>query len=106
MGFLNRFHGGRDIRFILKKGVRSDSASVSLRRYKSNKSRTAVIVSKKVHKHAVVRNKIRRRIMEIINEQRNSSISTDDFVFVVKDAEVSEMPFERLKKQLLHLINQ
>jgi len=106
MSFLNRFHGSRDIRFILKKGSHAKSELVSVRKYKSNKARIAVIVSKKVHKHAVVRNKIRRRIVSIVNAVRNDQNSTDDMIFIVKSSEVAKMDFDELEKQIFYLINQ
>ena len=88
----NRFHGHGSLRFVYKNGkvVRSQ---LYLIKYclnpKRSQYRLAVVVSKKVHKSAVVRNRIRRRIYEIV---RNLKISTPlDIVFVIFDEQVACM---------------
>lgn len=56
--------------------------------------RAAVVVSKKVHKSAVVRNRIRRRMYEAI---RLSNIDKNiDIVYVVFDEKVATMPAQEI----------
>jgi ribonuclease P protein component len=63
----HRFHGHGSLRFVYQRGetVRGPNGSL---RYTPNKRRTkyrlAVVVSRKVNKSAVVRNRIRRRSYE------------------------------------------
>ena len=67
----HRFHGYGSLRYAYKNGKVVRGAYCSLR-YAPNSRRTvyrvAVVVSKKVSKSAVVRNRIRRRIYEIVRE--------------------------------------
>ena len=64
----NRLRKSKDIESVLKKGFKFKEGSLVLRvaGNKSAKTRFAFIVSGKVSKKAVIRNKIRRRLSEII----------------------------------------
>ena len=65
----NRFHGHGSLKFVYKNGqaVRSSIATIKyVKNPYRNHSRFAVVVSKKVLKSAVRRNRIRRRVYEII----------------------------------------
>jgi len=97
---MNRFHGGREIRNIFRQGriFRSDNFDVRL--VESGKSRLAVVVSKKIHKHAVVRNRIRRRVSEIIRELRSQYSMTQDMVFVAKTNSLVDENHETLKQTI------
>ena len=65
----NRFHGRDSLRFVYRRGQQVRGSQLNLR-YICNARRTtfrsAIVVSKKVHKSAVLRNRLRRRIYEII----------------------------------------
>lgn len=65
----------------------------------------ALIISKKVSKRAVVRNKLRRRIYEIIRNNYTGWENSLNVVISVKQVCV-EASFEELKKNLLHLLAQ
>ena len=63
----------------------------------------AVVVAKKVNKSAVVRNRIRRRIFEIVRQsQVKESI---DYIFTVYSDQVAELPAEELKNQIEQLLS-
>ena len=64
----NRFHGRNSLNTVYRKGkaVRGEYASLRYASSRRSDYRLAVVVSRKVSKSAVVRNRIRRRIYEIV----------------------------------------
>lgn len=65
--------------------------------------RAAVIVSKKVHKSAVVRNRIRRRVYEVIRTNVDSA-QAFDFAFLLYDETFATMPAEQLQQSIIGLL--
>ena len=99
----NRFRGRRDPRIVLKHGKAVRSSNFQVKYLDNNKGtyRAAVIVSKKVAKSAPKRNRIRRRVYELI---RNEEISSSkDFIVLVFDKKMTDVPQGDLKKELLSL---
>lgn len=96
----HRFHGYGSLKFVYKKGsvVRGQYIAV---RYASNARRktyrAAVVVSRKVHKSAVVRNRIRRRLYEIIRLQVPSSVTSDIVINVFSD-QIATLPADKLQQ--------
>ena len=74
-------------------------------RYASNPRlhtwRAAVVVSRKVSKAAVVRNRIRRRIFEIVRAHGAAIGHEYDLVFSVYDATVATMNYNTLQTAIL-----
>ena len=66
--------------------------------------RAAVVVGKKVSGSAVVRNRIRRRIYEIIREQMPAGAPAVDFIFTVFEAKAATVPAEELKSAIKNLL--
>jgi ribonuclease P protein component len=99
----HRFHGYNSLRFVRRQGkvVRGPVCALKfVANSRIKQYRVAVVVSKKVHKSAVVRNRIRRRIYEIIRQ----NVAPDqpvDLVFIIYSEEAATMPADRLKKQIL-----
>ena len=60
----------------------------------------AVIVAKKTEKIAVRRNKIRRRVFEIVRKSKELENKSVDVVFVVHDAEVGVVGHDELVVQV------
>lgn len=60
--------------------------------------RVAVVVSRKVNKSAVVRNRIRRRLYEIIRNQENQILKPADIIITVFDDRVASMAAPDLEK--------
>ena len=60
----------------------------------------AVVVSKKVAKSAVVRNRIRRRVYETVRTQAILSNQPFDVVFVVQNPNIATMPESELSLQI------
>lgn len=67
-------------------------------------SRVTVVVAKKVYKAATKRNRIRRRIYEIVRKHWNDIRHPHDMAIIVFDASVLLMPHAELEKQVLQLL--
>lgn len=68
------------------------------------RSKVAVVVSRKIHKSAVKRNRIRRRIYEQIRPLLPEIKTPTEIVITVYQAEVAEMPADELKKSVIELL--
>ncbi|MBC3888475.1 ribonuclease P protein component [Acetobacterium paludosum] len=68
--------------------------------YKEN--RLGIIVSKKVSKRAVVRNKIKRRTKEAYRHNEDSFSKGYDIILIAKES-IKLVPFSSLEKSLIHL---
>lgn len=91
LAFPYRFHGHGSLRYVYKNGqaVRSRLLTVKHTRNKHRKNaRFAVVVSKKVHKSAVGRNRIRRRLYEIIRHEQPRITLAHDIVVIITSSEV------------------
>ncbi len=90
----HRFHGHGSLRFVYQRGASVRGAHHALRYCKNPKRHTyrlAVVVSRRVHKSAVVRNRIRRRLYEAVRLEAGGFSQPYDLVFTVYDAQVAEM---------------
>lgn len=104
----NRFHGRNSLNFVYRKGKAVRGEFISLRYAPSRRDdyRLAVVVSKKVSKSAVVRNRIRRRIYEAVRLYRkdlNAPVK-QDLVISVFDERMAEVPAAELETAVLGLI--
>ncbi len=66
--------------------------------------RAAVVVSRKVHKSAVTRNRIRRRIYEIIRCADPELTSQKDMIFTVFSDKTAELEAPKLKVAVEELL--
>ena len=69
-------------------------------------TRVAVVVSKKVAKSAVERNRIRRRLYEVIRVNFDLVPKKMDYIFVVYSKEVLKMPFSELESLMGELVEE
>lgn len=69
-------------------------------------TRVAVVVSKKVNKTAVGRNRIRRRVYEAVRKNFEDVPLKRDYVFVIYAPDVTRMPEKELERLLGDLVNQ
>ena len=103
----HRFHGRASIQRLYRSGKLVRSASFSLR-YTPNPKREdyrlAVVVSKKVSKSAVVRNRIRRRVYEHVRILFGSNVIPYDLLVAVFDEHVAALPPTELAHELNKLI--
>lgn len=101
--FKYRFHGYNSLNYIARKGQTTRSANLTFK-YLPNKSRSrsrvAVVVSKKISKSAVKRNRIRRRIYNIINLHIKNFKFPIDLVIVVNSLEINNLNYQELKAKL------
>jgi ribonuclease P protein component len=81
---INRIRKKRDFEIIFKKGEGIKNSLLILKVYKNNfdQNRFGFVVSQKVSKKATERNKIRRRMSEIIKSELKDMKSGLDLVFV------------------------
>jgi ribonuclease P protein component len=103
----HRFHGRNSLRFVYSNGqtIRGPLFAVkSILNPRRSEFRVAVVVSRKVHKSAVARNRIRRRIYEAIRELKAEISQPYDIVITVfHDVILEESPknlSKQIKKQL------
>jgi ribonuclease P protein component len=95
----HRFQGHGSLRFVYQKGKTVRGPFCSLKYIVNNRRKTyrlAVVVSRKVHKSAVVRNRIRRRIYEIIRQAAPHISMPYDIVIMVYSDQLADLPAEQL----------
>lgn len=96
----HRFQGHGSLRFVYQKGQTIRGPLCALK-FVLNKRRTtyraAVVVSRKVHKSAVVRNRIRRRMYEVIRTYEPEIKGAYDLVFMVYSEQLAELPMVELQ---------
>ncbi len=102
----NRFHGHNSLRPLYQKGQSVYSANLKLLHApaRGKQYRVAVVVSKKVHKSAVVRNRIRRRIYELVRHIMQDAREPHDLIFVVQNQAPQTVPYDILQNELNQLL--
>ena len=103
----HRFHGLHAVDGVYKRAITVRGEYLSLK-YTPNLRgatwRAAVVVSKKVSKSAVTRNRIRRRIYEAIRQQSPSISQPYDLVCMVYRAELATMSSADLQREVIQLL--
>lgn len=101
-----RLHKKTDFDKILKSPYKFYSNSFVLRFTKTKKENNcfAIVVSTKISKKAVQRNKIRRRVYEIIRLNLEQIKKSYNLVFFVKKG-VLELEYQEIEKEILYLLN-
>ncbi len=103
---VHRFHGHNALRPLYQKGKSVYSPNIKLLYAPSQKHnyRVSVVVSKKVHKSAVVRNRIRRRVYEYVREYLQATTNSVDLIFIVQAPHLADIPADELQKELDSLL--
>ncbi len=100
----HRFHGRTSLKNVYRYGKVNKNGPFSLR-YQENPRRSsyraAVVVSKKVEKSSVKRNRIRRRVFENIRASQTEINGPYDIIISVFSSSVANMTNAELK-QVLH----
>lgn len=99
----NRFHGHASLKYVYRNGNVSRSRLFVVRAIVNSRrsdSRCSVVVSKKVLKSAVGRNRIRRRTYHLLHAQIPRLIDSQDVVVIVCSAEVAFLSHEEVASQL------
>jgi len=103
-----RFHSRGGVRYVYQKGKTVRIPRMSLVFVKNDRgfTRVGVVVSKKVEKTAVGRNRIRRRIYEAVRLNFDKLPKKTDYVFVVYSKKLAKIPFNELEETLGLLVEQ
>ena len=103
-----RFHSRGGVKWVYQHGKTVRTAKMSLVFAENTRgfTRVAVVVSKKVEKTAVGRNRIRRRVYEALRRNFELVPKKKDYVFVVYSKEVMRMPFSELEGMLGKLVEE
>ena len=107
--FNNRFHGHSSLAYVYKNGqaIRSHLFVLKFIVNPHRKaSRVAVVVSKKVLKSAVRRNRIRRKIYENIHHQLSNMNRVYDIVIIVSSSELLSTPYNEISDQISQMFDQ
>ena len=97
----HRFHGHGSLRYTYQHGqtVRGPLTAIKFVENSRRKDyRVAVVVSKKVSKSAVKRNRIRRRLYEAVRSHEPSIAQPYDMVITVFHEQVATMPADQLER--------
>ena len=95
----HRFHGHGSLRFVYTHGQIVRGPMISLKYTKNPKRsdyRLAVVVSKKVMKSAVCRNRMRRRLYEAVRLLQDKIADPYDIVITVFNDQLIDLPAEDL----------
>jgi len=107
LAFKNRFHGHGSLRYVYAHGQAVRSHMMTLKHSshpKRKEPRVAVVISKKVIKSAVGRNRVRRRLFEIMRRELPKLQPNSDVVLIVFSAEVFALPQPELVKIVTQLL--
>jgi ribonuclease P protein component len=106
LGRTYRFHGYNSLRGVYRRGRTVRGPLMSLRFAEGGREkpyRAAVVVSRKVSKSAVVRNRIRRRVYGVLQEEALVRPGTD-LIFTVFSDRLADMPADELEKTVRELL--
>ena len=98
----HRFHGHASLGAVYRRGLTVRNKDMALKYFRNERRseyRAAVIVSRKVHKSAVKRNRVRRRLYEIIRTHVPADMPYD-FVLTVFNEQIIDTP----PTQLQHMV--
>lgn len=102
-----RFHGHGSLKFVFKNGDTLRSKHLVLRistNPRREQVRAAVVVSKKIYKAAVKRNRIRRRIYEVMRPLVAELPEAYDVAFIVVRPDVLVAPYADLEIEVKDLL--
>lgn len=103
---IHRLHSDQEIKDLVRTGA-SFFLPEMLLKYKKNKeniSKIAFVVSTKVDKRAVVRNKLARRLREILHSQIKD-IRRGYSLLIIAKKKTLDLDFAQLKKQIFFALN-
>lgn len=107
LSHLHRFHGHGSLRYLYRHGKGSRNQFFSIKHNPNPNrvhSRFVVIISKKIYKSAVKRNRLRRRIYGIIRTHLAEIKSPYDIAITVFSQDLLLMPSTELEEQVMGLL--
>jgi ribonuclease P protein component len=99
----HRFHGRNSLRYVYQNGQTTRGPFFAIKSSLNAKRQTyraAVIISRKIHKSAVTRNRLRRRIYEILRELDKDIIKPYDIVLTIFSDKLIDEPPKNLTRQI------
>lgn len=101
-----RFHSRGGVRYTYQNGktIRGSKISLVFADNSRNKQRYAVVVSKKILKSAVGRNRIRRRIYEAIRCELPKIQKPVDCIFIINSKELLNIDYKEIQKTIRDLL--
>ncbi len=103
IGSLFRFHGHNSLRYVYTNGKAVRSPTLTIKATENNRRhnpRFSVVVSKKVIKSAVGRNRIRRRLYEYLRTNMHRLNGVYDVVIICTSPELRTLPYAEITEQL------
>ena len=107
LAFKYRFHGHGSLKYVYTHGktVRSHLLTLKYSLHPKRKNpRIAIVISKKIIKGAVGRNRVRRRLYEVMRHELPKIRENADIVLIVFSPEVSDMPSIELTETVRHML--
>ena len=103
-----RFHSRGGVRYTYQNGktIRGSKISLIFADNSRNHQRYAVVVSKKTLKSAVGRNRIRRRLYEVIRAELPRIEKPVDCIFVVYSKDVLNADYKELRNLIHNLLQE
>ena len=101
-----RFHGHNSLRYVYSNGkaVRSQNYTIKYVPNSHRKNpRFSVVISKKVIKSAVGRNRVRRRLYEYLRNNISRFNDIYDVVIICTSGEIRAQPYQEISSQLDNL---
>lgn len=103
LAFRYRFHGHGSLRYVYKNGTTVRTRLMTIKYTKNPRRKTprfAVVVSKKVLKSAVGRNRIRRRVYEALRDTGAADMPSYDIAVIITSPEVRTIDYDEIKATL------
>ena len=103
-----RFHSRGGVRYTYQNGktIRGSKISLVFADNSRNKQSYAVVVSKKILKSAVGRNRIRRRVYEAIRLELPKIQKPVDCIFIIYSKEILSIDFKEIQKNIRDLLKE
>ncbi len=104
-----RFHGHGGLRYLYKNGQTARNRSVMIRSIENPtrpRSRYVVIIAKKIVKSAVGRNRIRRRVYEVLRRHMSELTPHHDIAVTVFAADFMTISGAELERSVLEVLSQ
>jgi ribonuclease P protein component len=105
----HRFHGSNSVQTVYRRGQSYRGPSLSVKicfRDETKPFRVAVVVSRKVSKSAVIRNRIRRRIYEAVRTDKLNLKNGTDLVLTVFGEQFASMDAASVTDIIHNLLKQ
>lgn len=103
-----RFHSRGGVRYTYQNGktIRGSKISLVFADNSRNRQRYAVVVSKKVLKSAVRRNRIRRRVYEAIRAELPKVEKPVDCIFIIYSKDILDIDYKEIRSLVHNLLKE